>query len=325
MKRSEFVAWIAAVLLAPFSAAFAQVPDREYRIGVLGPAEQPRLASLVAGLREGLRLSGYGEAGIRILEAPVPRGDPVAAEAAARQLRQQGAAVILAIGSEMARPARKAAPDAPIVFISPGDPVASGLVESFARPGGNMTGMTFEFPELSGKRLELIRDVAGPGARVAVVFDPKDASSRQGLDSARRAATALGMTLLEAALSAPEDTDAATAKLAGAQALLVIPGGAAAAQHVALLRAAHDGRVMTMFPARNENTREAVLAYGARDVDIARDAARLIDRILKGTDAGTLPVERPTRFQFSVNLKTARALGVNLPPAILAFADEVIE
>jgi putative ABC transport system substrate-binding protein len=316
-----------AVLISGLGVAATGAARAEpsIRVGVLGPDEQPRFAALVEGLHQGLLARGYAPGRIELLEARVARGDSAGAEAAARALRQQGVAAIFVIGSQLAMVARAAAPDVPIVFITPGDPVASGLVASLARPGGLLTGVTFEFPELSGKRLELIRDVVGSGRVVVVVADPRDASPRQALAVVRQAAPALGMTLDERPIGADADLPAALAALPGAAALLVIPGGSPTAHHARLIGAARAAKVLTVFPARSEATADAVLTYGTRDADVARDASRLIDRIAKGARPADLPVERPTRLALVVNLRAARAIDRVLPPSVLARADEVIE
>jgi putative tryptophan/tyrosine transport system substrate-binding protein len=327
MSRRRFVVAAAALAAHAVSAAHGAGAQQATapRIGVLGPAEQPRFGDLVGGLRQGLRALGHEAPGPVLIEAPVARGDRAAAAAATQRLRGVGVTVLFAIGTEVALAAEAVAPELSIVFITPGDPVASGVVASFARPGRNMTGVTFEFPELSGKRVELIRDVLGTGRRVVAVHDPRDASPRQGMEEARRAARQLGITLVEYAITGADDAARAQTLLAGADALLAIPGGATTAYWPTLLAAAHTARAMTVFPSHTEVTHEALLTYGARDIDIARDAARLIDRIIKGAKPGDLPVERPTRFQMGVNLKTARTLGITVPEIVMIRATEVIE
>lgn len=300
-------------------------PDKSFRVGIVGPAEQPRFSDLVAGLREGLFGRGYAPARLTLVEAAVVRGDPTGVEAAVRRLQGENVAVVFAIGTEVARVVRRAAATLPMVFITPGDPAAIGLITSYARPGAGMTGVTFEYPELSGKRMELARDLLGGPGRVLVVVDPRDASPRQGLDMLRNVAKELAITVTEQALTSEADMKAAVSALAMHQVLLVVPGGSPSAHYAVLIQAAHAARVMTVFPGRTQSTADALLTYGAKDIDVARDAARLIAQVLEGADAGDIPVERPTKMDLIVNLRTAKALGATVPPSLLLRADEVIE
>ena len=229
------------------------------------------------------------------------------------------------VGSVLARLAREAAPGIPIVFVTPGDPVAAGLVSSLARPGGAMTAMTFEYPELSGKRLELMREIVPQARRILVLYDPRDASPRQSLAAARVAATTLGLTLIEREVRSEADVRQALAALDSADALLGIPGGATSDFHREMIDAANARRRPTIFHTRASSTRAALATYGASDAAIAQQAARLLDKILKGADAGELPVERPTKITFVINLNTARALGLTIPQSVLLRADQVID
>lgn len=320
--RRAFIMLLGCAVARPGALA-AQASAR--RIAVLGPDEEPRFSQVVGGLRRGLRERGYADAVLPILEYKVARGDRAAAAGSVAQATAQGIAALFVIGSELARVARQVSADLPIVFITPGDPVAAGLVASLARPGGNTTAMTFEYPELSGKRLELLRMIAPGARRVLALHDPADASPRQGLAAARKAAAQLGLTLLDAPARSGADIAGVIAALAQADALLAIPGGGASAHYPEIIAAANARRLPTFLHARTSGTAEALASYGANDLDIAREAARLLDKILKGEKAGDLPVERPTRLEFVVSLKTARMIGLDIPPLVIARADRVIE
>lgn len=303
----------------------AAAQDRPTRIGILGPSEEPRFSELTGGLKQGLRDHGYSEQALELLAARVTRGDRAGALDAVERLLAQQASVLFVIGSELTRLARQVSSEVPIVFITPGDPVAAGLVASLARPGGNTTAMTFEYPELSGKRLELLQEMAPRVRQVLALYDPRDASPRQGIAAAREAAPKLGITLVERETRDRAEITRALEALGDVDALLAIPGGLPSGHYQEIIRAANAKRIATIFHARTTSTKEALASYGASDVEIARQAARLIDKILKGAKAGDLPVERPSRISFVINLKTARALGLTIPQSVLFRADHVIQ
>jgi putative ABC transport system substrate-binding protein len=313
---------LAMAILAVSSLADSE--GRPARVGILGPREEPRFSELSGALRQGLRDHGYSEQAIEILEAQVERGDRPGAQAETRRFVQQGTEVLFVIGSELAKLAREVSAEIPIVFITPGDPVAASLVSSLARPGGKTTAVTFEYPELSGKRLELLKEMDPRIRRVLVLYDPRDASPRQGLAAAREGASKLGLTLVERGARSREEVERGLDALREADALLAVPGGLTSGYYDAMIRAANARKLPTMFHARTRSTVDALMTYGTRDADIARQAARLVDKILKGANAGDLPVERPTRLEFIINLKTAKALGLTIPQSVLIGADEVI-
>jgi putative ABC transport system substrate-binding protein len=307
-----------AVLLAP-GASFAQ------SIGVLGPDEQPRFSEIVSGLRQGLREQGYADGAIEIVEERVARGDSRSAKTMVEKLVAQRITVLFAIGSNLARLARENAPALPIVFLTPGDPVAAGLVASLAQPGRNMTALTFEYPELSAKRLELLRDLAPNLRRVLVLYDPRDASPRQGVEAARAAAGVLGFVLTEVEVRNRQDISEGLKKLDDVEALLGVPGGITSGHYETMIRAANSKRRATMVFTHSLSTRDALLSYGASDIDMARQAARVLVKVLQGANAGALAVERPTKVTLVINLKTAKLLGMTIPPALALRADRLIE
>jgi putative tryptophan/tyrosine transport system substrate-binding protein len=188
-----------------------------------------------------------------------------------------------------------------------------------------MTAIMFEFPELSAKRLELLRELGPAIRRVLIVYDPQDASPRQSAAKAREAAEALGISLTELQATSRSDIGRAIDQLSEIEALLSIPGGFPSAHWLELIHAANARRVATMVYARDAGTRDAVISYGAKNGDIGRDAARLIEKILRGTNAGDLPIERPTRIELVVNLQSAARIGLTIPPAFLARADEILD
>jgi putative ABC transport system substrate-binding protein len=328
-KRPRGLKWlgrsvIGLVLVVTGAVAHAQPTKNEPIIGVLGAPEEPRFSEIVAGLKKGLGERGYPPKTMRVLESKVARADEVSAESVVQDLLRRRVQVLFLIGSRLLKPVRQALADVPIVFITPGDPVAAGLVSSLAHPGRNMTGMTFEYPELSGKRLELIKEIIPRARRVLVLYDPRDPSPMQGLTAAREAAPHLGVTLVEREVKNPQDISKALAALDRSDALLSIPGGLPTGHYEEMIRAAAAKRRATMFNARTTSTMDALASYGANDTEIARQAARLVDKILNGTNAGEIPVERPIKLEFIINLKTAKQIGLTVPPNVLVRADKVI-
>ncbi|HYE91163.1 MAG TPA: ABC transporter substrate-binding protein [Terriglobales bacterium] len=312
---------VVVVLLA--GALVARAQPAPARVGFLAPDEEPRFTELATALAHGLRELGHADA--QLVPGRVRRGDRGAARTAAEELTRQRVALVFVVGSALVPSVREVAPTLPVVFITPGDPVAAGLVTSLAKPGRHTTAMTFEYPELSGKRLELLAELAPAARRVVVIYDARDPSPRQGLAAARAVAATLKLTLVERAVGSAAELAPALSALDEADALLAIPGGAAANHYAAMVRAAHAKRRPAIFHTRGAETKDALVTYGARDAEIARQAARLVDKVLKGADAGDLPVERPARLTLSINQTTAKALGLTIPRATLARADEVIE
>jgi putative tryptophan/tyrosine transport system substrate-binding protein len=322
---------LGAVLSLFFAAALAIVPGAAVsqnpapRLGVLGPDEQPRFSEIVSGLKHGLRDQGYPEGAVDIVEARTSRSDEGSARDAVERLTEQRPSALFVIGSNLARTARDRAPALPIVFITPGDPVEAGLLRSLARPGGNMTALTFEYPELSAKRLELLRELGPKIRRVLVLYDARDASPRQGAAAARAASRELGFSLVEVQVRNAREIAEGLKRLDDADALLGIPGGITSAHSAAMIGAANSRQRPTILFTHSPSTRDALLSYGANDVEVARQAARALVKIFKGANAGDLAVERPAKLTLVVNLKTAKALGITVPPALLVRADEVIQ
>ena len=315
---------IAASVLVLVLAAPTFAENRA-RIGLLGPDEEPRFSQMAAGLRQGLREQGYASARIEIVEMKVPRGDDGTTRPTLEKLAGQRLAVLFTIGSNLARQARDHSASLPIVFITPGDPVVAGLVQSLARPGSNMTALTFEYPELSAKRLELLRDLAPALRRVLVLYDPRDSSPRQSAEAARTAAETLGLSLVEVQVRSRQDIDEALKKLDHVDAVLGIPGGITTGHYAAVIAAANAKRRPTILFAHSPNTQDALLSYGASDTEVARQAARAVVKVLEGMNAGDLAVERPSKLTLVVNMRTAKALGLAIPPSVMLRADRIIE
>jgi len=328
-KRPRGPKWVeifAMALTFIFGAVVATAQQtKEPKIGVLGAPEEPRFSEIVGGLKQGLSKLGYAPQGFQILEVKVARSDEGATKSKVEGLLRQRVHVLFLIGSRLLKPVREASAEVPVVFITPGDPVSAGLVASLARPGGNTTAMTFEYPELSGKRLELLKEIAPRIRRVLAVYDPRDLSPKQGILAARQAATSLGLALVEREARQREELVRGLKAMNDVDAYVSIPGGFPTGFYDEIARLANTMRVPAIFHARTGKTIGALASYGASDAPIAHEAARLVDKILKGARAGDLPVERPTKFEFVINLKAAKQIGLTIPPNVLVRADRVIK
>jgi putative ABC transport system substrate-binding protein len=236
---------------------------------------------------------------------------------------------ILVIDGNLAiRAAQHATTTIPIVMaVSGGDPVGQGVVASLARPGGNITGLSLMLPEVSGKRLELLREAVPTLSHVAVLWNPDGSGSTLVFKETQTAAHALGLQLQSLEVRRPDEFDQAFAAMtrAHADALVVISNELFFGHRRQLAELTVRHQLPAMFHLREYAEAGGLMAYGADAADMYRRAATYVDKILKGTTPADLPVEQPTKFTFVINLKTAQALGVTLPPHLLYFADQVIQ
>jgi putative tryptophan/tyrosine transport system substrate-binding protein len=318
----------AVLLLIGFTLAAihsAEAQGAKHVIAVIGAPEEPRFSHMVSGLKKGLSELGYASPSLIIHQTKVARAEERKAKSLIETLLQHKPQVLFLIGSRLLKPVREVSTQVPVVFITPGDPVAAGLVASLSRPAGNSTAMTFEYPELSGKRLQLLKEITPKIRRVLAIYDSSDASPQQGLMAAREAAPTIGVSLVEREARSREELLRALNAVEESDAYLSIPGGFPSSSYEEITRLTNSKRLPAIFHARTLSTMEALATYGASDMQVAHDAARLIDKILKGTNAGELPVERPTNLELSINLKTAKQIGLTIPPNVLARADKVIK
>ena len=295
------------------------------RIGVLTEAWGP--TPQIVGLRDGLKELGYREEVDFTIGVRFTQGSSVELPAAARDLVRRGVDIIVAgETSNAAEAARNATDRIPIVFIGGGDPVGTGLVKSLARPGGNVTGIADLDIELVPKRMEIFREMVPGLKRVLFVYDATTAHAESVLRVHRDAAHRLGLTLVERPVRSQEEAKAA---IVGARTRhgdgffsprvlsLNIPGF--------ILDVAARGTAPTMFYSPYFPEQGALASYAVSQHELGRGAAGLVDKILKGARPADLPVQQPTKFELVINLKTARALGLTIPPALLLRADRVIE
>ncbi len=276
---------------------------------------------------EGMRERGYSEGQNFVRESRWTESRLERAPSLAAELVGLKVDLIVAVGTASVRAVKQATSAIPIVMVYVIDPIASGIIDSYARPGGNVTGVAFGTGlEIIGKHLELLKEAIPKITRVAVLSEPDhplDASYRK---EAQTAAVALSMTLEFHDVRAPNDLegafDAMTKSRAGA--LLVLPHPFAFVHAGRIADLAARGRLPAVYPFRESVEAGGLMAYAANAPDMFRRAATYVDKILKGAKPADLPVEQPTRFELVINLKTAKALGLTIPPSLLLRADEVI-
>ena len=316
MRRREFLIGVAVAL-----PLVAEAQQRR-RITILHSGYPRRTA--IHLLFDALRKLGYDDAGIDLLGG---EGDPVRLKALVDQLGLQKPDVIIAITSPAAVALKVAGLNIPVVFAFVADPVELGIVESLARPGGNFTGVTYSEAGLGGKRLELLIDAIKDMTRAAVIWNPSFPGHAAALESIRTSASARGIEIFSRELGglddlAPAFDDALRAK---AQAAVFMADNTMFGhrKEVAELALAHRLPTIHSFPPETQDG--GLMSYGPSNDENYKRAAALTDRILRGARPSELPVEQPTRFELVINLNTARALGLTVPPGLLARADEVIE
>jgi putative ABC transport system substrate-binding protein len=310
-------------------AAEAQQAAKIARIGYLAGNLAANLHLREAFL-EGLRDLGYVEGRNVVIEYRDAEGKLERVPALAAELVALKVDVILAGNTPAALVAKQATRTLPIVFAAAADPVTSGLVTSLARPGGNVTGLSMLTPELVGKRLEQLKQAVPGVSRVAVLWQPGGSGERTDKDmlkGADAAGRALGVRLQFVEARGPADFDRAFSEMtrARAGALSVLGSTMFNSERRRLVDLAAKNRLPAVYPYREFVDAGGLMAYGSDLADLFRRAATYVDRILKGTKPGDLPVEQPTKFELVINMKTARALGLTIPQSLLGRADHVVE
>jgi putative ABC transport system substrate-binding protein len=323
--RRELITLLGGAAVAWPLTAGAQQPVKLYRIGILSPDLPP--PGFLEAFRQGLRELGYVEGQNIAFEIRSAEGYSQRLAPLANHLVELKVDVIVAVNTPSVQAAKRASATIPIVMIRIADPVKSGLVRSLSKPGGNITGLSFMVDELSGKRLALLKEAFPSVSRVAVLSYEPNPGSDIAVGAIKAASRELGLGLLLLPVQGPADLVGAfqAAARGRAEALIVIDDVVTTQHRVEILNlaATHSLAVISQYPAFAEAG--ALLAYGPNTSSMYRRAAYYVDRILKGADAGDLPVEQPTKFDLVINLNTAKALGVTIPSSLLARADEVIE
>ncbi len=328
--RRAFIGTLAGGLLAAPLAAESQQATKSPRIGYLTPSLTAN-PSLREAFRQGLRDLGYIEGRNVVIEYRDAEEKEDRLPALAAELVALKVDVIVTSGGTLAAlAAQQATKTVPIVFVAAGDPVSSGLVTSLARPGGNVTGLSLLFPELVGKCLEQLKQAAPGVSRIAVLEQRgavPESTRRENLKSAEVAARALGARLQVVGARGPSDIDQAFSEMIKGRAngLAVLSTPMFASQRRRLVELAARNRLPTVYSFRVYVEAGGLMSYGPSTPDMSRRAATYVDKILKGAKPADLPVEQPTRFQLVINLKTAKALGLTIPPSLLGRADEVIQ
>jgi putative ABC transport system substrate-binding protein len=295
------------------------------RIGYLGMT--PSTPSLTESFRQGLRDLGWVEGRNFSMEFRNAGGKPERLAELAGELVALKVDVIVALGSQATAAAKQATSTIPIVMSSSGDAVGTGLVASLARPGGNVTGLTFISPESSGKRLELLKEAVPGATRVAILWTPADPPRRLEYKNTEVAAQRLGVELLSLELAGPEHLESRFAAMIRerAQALIVFTDPITSAERKRIADLATKRRLPTISGFGLYAEAGVLMSYGPNLGDLYRRAAMYVDKILNGAKAADLPVEQPTKFELVINLRTARALGLTIPRSLLARADQLIQ
>ena len=330
MKRREFITLLGGAAAAAWSlAARAQQGERARRVGVLLPAasDDVEFQARVGAFLQGLQQSGWSIGrNLRIdIRWATANADDIRRHAA--ELVTLAPDVILAHGASTMRPLLQVTRSVPIVFPVAGDPVAAGFVDSLARPGGNATGfMTFEY-NLSGKWLELLKEIAPGVTRAAVLRDPTVITGASQFAAIQAVAPSLRVEVNPINLRDAGEIEHAVTAFARSSngGLIVTTGGLAQLHRDLIITLAARHKLPAVYYERFFVAGGGLLSYGADYIDQYRQAAAYVDRILKGEKPGDLPVQAPTKYETVINLKTAKALGLEIPPTLLARADEVIE
>jgi putative ABC transport system substrate-binding protein len=301
-------------------------PAAPPRVGVLALGAPAAGSPNVGAVRDGLRGLGYVEGQTIVLDVRYSSGEAAELRARAAELIELGVAVIVALGDQPSKAARALTETIPIVMAPSGDPVAAGLVAGYARPGGNVTGLSMIAPDLAAKRLELLSRVIPGLSHVAVLWDAADPTKVAEFREATVAASAGGIELVSLPVTAPHELGAAVADGThkGAQALLVFANPLTIVRRAEIVALAAEQRLPTLYALRDFVAAGGLMSYGADLLAVQRRAALYVDKLLKGARAADLPVERPTTFDLVVNLATARTLGLTIPDSVLAQATEVM-
>jgi putative tryptophan/tyrosine transport system substrate-binding protein len=326
MKRRDFIALLTGVAVLP---SFAARADTIRRVGILfATSEQGAKArGLLEAVAQGLKDYGWVEGQNITFEYRFADSKDEVLPTLAAELVRSRVEAIVTDGTQATAAAKNATRTVPIVMALSNDPLASGFVASLSRPGGNITGNSLQAPELAGKRLQLLTEMIPGLARVAVLSRPSNPSHALLLKQTQPAAQSLNVELHLVEATAPEELDSAFAAItaAHAQALLVNADAMFFGQTPRLVAFTAKARLPALFPEKQVAQAGGLIAYGPSILASFRRAGAFVDKILRGANPADLPVEQPTTFELTINLKTAKALGLTVPDKLISTADEVIE
>ena len=327
MDRRNFLSIFGVSLLAAPIAAEAQQAGKVARIGYLSPGTATANAGLRKAFTEGLRDRGWIEEKNIAIEYRFEGAGKPTLDALAAELARLPLDAILAVNTPAALAMKRTGTTLPVVFALVSEPIVTGLVGSLARPGRNFTGLTTINRELMSKRLELLKETIPGLARVGYLANPGYAVHQAQLTEMGAAARGLGLTFHLAEVRAPSEFEGAFARMAAAHvgAFIVQQDDLFVANRTVVIDSATQRRLPGMYVFSLYPQSGGFMSYGANAEDLYRRAAEYVDRILKGAKPSDLPVQRPTKFELAINLKTAKALGLTIPPSLLLRADQVIE
>ena len=318
---------VAAMLLVTAGLVEAQQPPKILRIGFLTAGSSSTIPARIDAFRQGLRELGYVEDKNIVIEWRFGEGKLDRLPALVAELVRLKVDVILSAGAAVTRPAKDATRTIPIVMAQDTDPVGNGFVASLARPGGNITGLSSYSAELNGKRLELLKEIVPKLSRLAVVGESTYPGNAQSLKETELAAGALKVQLQYLDVLGPKDIEPAfrAASKGRADAVLVLQSGVVIAHRAEIPELAIKNRLPAIYPRSEFVIDGGLMSYGASFTEMDRRAATYVDKILKGAKPADLPVEQPKKFEFIINLKAAKQIGLIIPPNVLARADKVIK
>ena len=324
MDRRAFLATLTGGLLAAPLAAESQ-PTRVYRVGVIiqgGP-----YAQAVEGLREGLRELGFEEGKQIILYVRDAKGDLKTVEAAARELEQDRVDLIYSVTTSVTLATKHATKSVPIVFHVGADPVAQGLVQSYRKPGGRLTGIHSQLTDVTAKRLELLKAMVPKAHRIVAFYSPRNPAAEQSVQFARDAARQLRVELVERRVASVEGLRASLRELRPREvdAFLYVSDAMVGSQAALIIETAREKRLPTIFQDPANVDQGALASYGFSYRAVGRMSAKQVQRVLLGVNPGDMPVEQLDTLHFAINLKTAKTLGLTIPQSLLQRADQVIE
>ena len=327
MDRRTFISTAAGAVLVKTFPADAQSSTKVPRIGVLYTGTPSTASQSSEAFRQGLREQGYVEGQNIVVEQRFGDGKPERLTELAAELVRLKVDMIVTSTDEAIVAVKRQTQTIPIVMIASTDPVGTGFVSSLARPGGNLTGFTSINPELSAKKLELLREAVPGLSRVAIMWNPDIRGALLDYKATEEAARSLRLQLQSVEVSRADDIDRAFSALTTgrAEALIVVPSTLTLDNRGQIASLAQKNRLPSIYGGRAFAEAGGLMTYGSNLAERWRRAATYVDKILKGAKPGDLPVEQPTKFELVINMKTAKALGLTLPPSLLRRADEVIQ